>query len=137
MKKKFLLMALALLLITGCGGSGAPKCSDNDVKKLVLEIANKENRNQLTTQFVGNRFTYNALKQMSDDDAKAIIEQIDSQLANISMSLTGIRASGQDDKIRKCQCGANLALSNGKSLSIKYTAQYTEDGQIYVEVFGL
>ena len=52
-------------------------------------------------------------------------------------TITGIRTNEKNDKVKKCKCGATLALSNGNTLPIDYTAQFTEDGKLYVEVSGL
>lgn len=137
-----------LLILAGCGSSGAPKCSDSAVKKLVIDIATDEMKNQLTSQGIMKRGvnpqawgypTYEVLKQQmaGREDIKSIIESVDNQLNSVTMSLEGIRTNGADNKIKKCQCGANLAFSNGNSLPIEYSAQYTEDGKVYAEVSGL
>lgn len=72
-----------------------------------------------------------------DEIIAKMLELVDSRMSGMKIELTGIRTNGKDDSIKKCECEGELSFPNGKSGTVKYTAQYTEDGQIYVEVFGL
>ena len=159
MKKMALMFTLLLLFfVVGCGSSGAPECSSKDVQKMVLQIVTEQFQNKFTSQTIMTEFgidpslwgnpTYDSLKQQmkqgtAEEKSKieTIIRLVDKQLSSFSLSLEGTRTESCDDKTRKCQCGANLVIPgpNGgsKSFPIKYTAQYTDDGKIYVEVFGL
>jgi len=131
----FSALSLVLLFCAACTKSGAPSCTDESVKKLVLDISTKEFRNQLA----GNVYDY--LNEMKDkpgnDSAKETISYVDKQIAEAKISLANIRINKKRDDIKKCECGGDLAFSNGKTLSITYTAQFTEDGKVYVEVAGL
>lgn len=135
-------MALSVVLLVGCGSSSIPKCSDNNVQKTVLDISNTQFKNAFTAKYMGGRATYDALKDAlkgeSEGEAKRYLDLIDKDLASISpLSLADIRTTGQDDKVRKCGCAANIVTANKNSLPITYTVQYTEKNEIYVEVFGL
>jgi len=146
-----LAFSFALLSCIGCSKSTAPSCTDDPVKKLVLDIANGEIRNQL---FEAGKIeydirdgrgvlpgTYDDFKKHMDapDQGKVreLISDIDQKVRALNMSLANIRLNGKHDDIKKCECGGNLVLSNGKTLPINYTAQFTEDGKVYVEVAGL
>ena len=152
----FVMLFVGCLLFTGCGNSGAPECSSSDVTKLVIDITTTKFKDQLTNQvimeqgkWVPDNTTYEILKQQMKQvtaeekaELESIIKLVDKKLSDFSFSLEGFRTDSCDDKTRKCQCGANMVISNSDGtktppLSIKYTAQYTEDGKIYVEVFGL
>jgi len=158
MKKKLFHFSLAIiisLLLVGCSSSGAPDCSDSDVKALVIDIATGEIKDQLFFQAIATQLhtagfkddqiltqlkanpTYKHWNQLKDkgQDVKKLIEIVDKQMAGIS--LTGIRTNGKNDQIKKCQCAGELQFSNGNTLTIEYTAQRTEDSQVYVEVSGL
>jgi hypothetical protein len=137
-------LCILILTVISCGKS-TPNCTDEDVTKLVIQIATDELRDQLTTQTIitvahvnpalwGNP-TYKNLK--GREGTEAVVAAVDNQLKDISFKLEGIRIGAVDETIKKCQCGCNLLFSNGKSLPIEYTAQYTEDKMVYVEVSGL
>jgi len=151
---------LALLFI-GCTRSGAPSCTDEAVTKLVLEISTEEIQNQMTLQTIAATYrymllfpfnvpgNYNAVKQMMNeatgesgdkefrDHLRQTIAAGDKQFADTKIGLTGIRKNGKNDELKKCECGASLSFANGKTHPIAYTAQFTEDGKVYVEVGGL
>ncbi len=123
----FSALSLALLFFVACTKSGSPSCTDESVKKLVLDISAVEFRNQLTSLACGNSgrhhlagFSYDSLNDLKN-----------------KMSLANIRVNGKRDDIKKCECGGDLALSDGKTHPITYTAQFTEDGKVHVEVAGL
>lgn len=129
-------MVVALVLLVGCSSSSVPKCSDDNVQKTVLDISNTQFKNIFTAKYTGGRYTYEALQ--AEKGNEGLLSLIDKDIATISpLSLEAIRSSGQDDKVRKSSCEANLITPNKNSLPIQYTVQYTEANQIYVEVFGL
>jgi hypothetical protein len=163
MRKIFVsLFTASFLMITACGKS-TPHCTDVDVTNVVIEVATDELKNQMTRQAIidqagldpalwGNP-SYNDLKQRLTSigtEAKGsmeqnIIDSVDRQVAALTLKVDGIRDNGTDKKVKKCNCVANLSmLQKGKegqaeapSFPISYTAQYTEDGKLYVVVFGL
>ena len=144
----FSALSLALLFFVACTKSGSPSCTDESVKKLVLDISAVEFRNQLTASSCGNSgmhhlagFSYDSLNDLKNNKGneyiKEIISAVDKQFAEAKMSLANIRVNGKRDDIKKCECGGDLALSDGKTHPITYTAQFTEDGKVHVEVAGL
>lgn len=128
-------------------GFGAPNCSDSNVKALVIKISTKKLKNELfhtglmqsSIRIVRGNTTYEYWSQHKDNTKamKKIIDNVDKQILAAGMTLTGIRTNGKNDEIKKCQCGGELTFANGQTHTIKYTAQYTEDNQIYIEIFGL
>jgi len=129
--KNLFLIALAVALLVGCGGS-APKCSDSNVQKTVLDISEQEMKNGMAMEMSNGRFNYEGMKSQSD--SKPYRERIDKLFP---FKLTEIRTNKQDDKVRKCECAANIVTAQGTSLPITYHAQYTDKNEVYVEVFGL
>ena len=143
--------ALSLFLFGGCSKSGAPLCTDETVKKLVLDISTGELKNQLlnmaivtqlaTTPMVQGNPTYEDWNKLKDaagaEKIREVVSLVDRQIAEAKMNLTNVRISEKRDDIKKCDCGGDLAFSSGKTIPITYAVQYTEDGKIYVEVFGL
>lgn len=145
MNRQIVVIAIALLTM-GCFGSSVPLCSDDDVKKLVIDISTREIREQMIfpamREFNLNPWgipSYDEWNKIRDKDesVRKVLDLVDKWIAESKMTLAGIRTNAKHKESRKCECAGELTFSNGKTHSIKYTAQYTEDGQIYVAVSGL
>lgn len=100
MKKLILLSSFGGLLTISCS-NGAPKCSDTEVRLLVMELSKE--------QYGENGFP----------------------------SVSNIRLNDKDNDLRKCECEAEVVFTNGNRYDVTYTAQYTEDGKVYVELWGI
>jgi hypothetical protein len=137
------LVSLLILFIIGCNKSGAPSCADESVKKIVLDIAVQEFRVQLFNQAMGVRVvrSYDDLIQLEKTNNETVVKNnlaaVDQQLSESKINLANIRTNEKRNDIKKCECGGDLTSSNGKTLPIKYIAQFTEEGKVYVEVSGL
>jgi hypothetical protein len=133
---------LFAFLISGCG-KNIPKADDKDVTNLVLEICEEEMQQQLFVIYGAKHFsmmgnpTYKDNVNSSDETMQKVISQVDEAIENIQMNLRGIRTIDINEDVGKIRCAAELVLSNDRKLDIEYTAQYTEDNLVYVEVFGL
>lgn len=155
-KNKYLIGSVMIIfsvivLITFMRGHGAPGCSDSNVKASILNIAENELKNKLIMiafvelnalsiiQANPTRTTYKYWNNVKGDNEtiKRVVEHVDKQYVERNPNLTGIRTKDKNDKVKKCNCLATLIFSNGNSLPISYDAQFTEDGELYVEVSGL
>lgn len=143
---KQIIAIVITLLTTGCFSSRVPSCSDNDVKKTVIDISTREFREQLLfpamREFNLNPWgipTYDEWNKIRDKDesVRKVLDLVDKWIAESKITLTGIRTNAKHKESRKCECAGELNFSTGKTHPIKYTAQYSEDGKIYVEVYGL
>ncbi len=76
-------------------------------------------------------------KRAGSEEIAKLLDLVDSQVAELSFRLDGIRINSMDDGIRKTACGVTLFSDVGVTHDIEYTAQYIEDGRVYVQVFGL
>lgn len=142
-----LAFSLFLLFFIGCSKSGAPSCSDDSVKGLVLDISAGELRNQLLSQnmmmsSIRVPGSYDDIKKIASEpnappEVVELISKVDEQITQLNINLINVRMNGKNNEIKKCDCGGDLSFANGKTHSITYTAQYTEDGKVYVEVAGL
>lgn len=154
-------LATIVILVLIFMPKGAVECDDSDVKALIIDISNDTLRPELIGQAIltqlprqetaaeaeadnirlknlglyGN-FSYEAWNKAKekDDYARKVIEYVDNQIAEMNITPTNIRINSKDDQIKKTECEANLKFSNGKTYPIEYTAQYNEDGQLYVKV---
>ena len=141
-------VVVSCMFLTGCGAS-TPTGSDSNVKKLVLEIATDELRNQLAPMIyqkitgipvgiIGAKITYTGLraKAAQDAHAKKSVVAIDDVVAKAKMSISNIRTNEVNDKTKMSRSSADLIVNKSK-FPIEYTAQINADGELYVEVFGL
>jgi predicted small lipoprotein YifL len=125
--KKSVLVSLFVLMCTclalsGCGKK-APGCADDEVVALVMEIA-------------GDYY------------------HLDNNLQNEEVYKWGgveaIRTQRIDNELGKCYCAAELHLTAGKdwrpglyglpesrSEPVDYSAEWTEDGQLYVSIYDI
>lgn len=141
-KKISFVIISGLFLLSGCSSSDTPSCSSSDVKNLVLEISIEDIQKSLFARFGGGASViYERVKNKNFDDIKesekAGFIQMRKQYDSINdLTLDSIRTSEVNDKLMKSTCEGNLNL-NGKSFNIKYDAQTTDDGDLYVNVYGL
>lgn len=101
----------AALTLAGCGSS-VPGCSDSDTTDLVIEIADRE-----------------------------LAKQIGATLAkNVEWQVTAIRTTDENEKTGALECAADMEVTGPagtNSAPITYTVEATDDGDFYVNVFGL
>lgn len=105
-------MISMVLAITLAGCSKIPSCSDDDVADVLKSIAND-------------------MVKSYDKDGSAS--------ARMKFHLSTVRTDSVDKEARKAVCRAEIAGSTEKSsdevkAEIVYSAQATDDGQLYVEV---
>ena len=169
--KLFKMSVLCMMIfLAGCSSNSQPTCSDETVKKLVLDITAQElfkgmllvhlqqNYKKIIEEtensdvykeyqkidYQGEGFVYgtmpieNFLKFVPISKTAAAVKAIiDNQIKQLNITFTGIRTADFSKETKKISCESNLVLSNGKSHPIKYTAQLTEDKQVWVQVTGL
>lgn len=157
----FIVVIVVSILQIGCRSSSAPKCTDPQVQIMAIEnalktitkneskielmvylkndpdaIAEFEKLNRQAKKFgysgyFGDLATFSNLftNYNIDDELKAFVDSVFD--AGI-IYLDGIRVNGTDRELKKCDCGAAINLGDYLKYEISYTAQYTEDDQIYV-----
>lgn len=140
MKKIFTFIAAAFLL-AGCSDN-APSCSSSDVEGLVLEISIEEIQKQLFNRFGGGATViYDRVKNknydgLKDEEKQTFIDLRKQYDSMNDLSLDSIRTSEVDEKLLKSTCEGKLNL-NGASFDITFDAQTTDNGDLYVNVYGL
>ena len=122
-----------ILSLNGCT-SGAPQCSDNDVQELVVDISVKEGKRQAGYESLLQGLMHSSSEE-GKQDLQVMVDNIDKRYKG--MSLTAIRTEESNNEIQKSSCKGQLLFSNQAPFDISYTAQYTEDDQLFVEVYGL
>lgn len=111
MKRTMFMVLIAAGLLAGCGEK-TPKCSSDDAKNLVVDIARKTIEKGMTL----------------DKDVRISVENV--------------RTISHESGLDVYQCAADLTFAKPNmknSLSITYRIQKTEDdkGQFYINVYGL
>jgi len=148
--------------------SGPPECSEALVQDLIEQITDTELKKQFCEEVFADlvRNEEKVIKggELTKDDkfpeelmqtnwgysdllpyaggefgyVDYILRKTEERLANTPYVIRSIRTTSNNWPLRICECAAELKLEAGASLSITYTAQYTDDGsEIVVEVFGL
>jgi len=157
MKKSIAFVPL-LLCLFACSQK-APKCSDGDVKKLVIEtsqelvekkmiknfleknmneFSNVLNKNETSDSnliakiIYGQIPTLNDLKASNTPKIKEYVRDIESKCSKLSIE--SIRTSSKDDVAKKCSCEGDVIVTPEIKIPIRYNAQKTDDGKIRVEV---
>lgn len=142
----------AALLNAGCGFNSAPKCTDSNVINLLRELSKESVWPLLGPHVVQNEpdawstdvpylitvdRTRLAEAAKSDPKAKRMLDAMDRQFDGWELTFSGFRTSDQNHEIRKSWCGAQFnMIVNRQTITnqIEYTAQYTDDGDLYVEI---
>lgn len=145
--KKILLIGLPILLLSSC--SKQPTCDGADVKKVLFEIIKDKMKKEIKKDYFNANYNYSDVRQYARDnnlnftevnnEMKSDFESKASAYAlaetiKATLKLNGSRLKSVDEKLKKCECASELIVNNDNKIDIEYTAQYTEDGQVYVEL---
>lgn len=143
MSFNLVLTPLLAVLLTSCNKTGAPSCADSDVTSTAVELLTKGLPLQYLTERAAiseclNR-TLMSLDLSQFETLKVNDECVDREVDNArayvakvrSQGFTNIRTTSRDDSLKKVTCKGDLA----EYLGVQFSAQYTEDEQIYVEVY--
>jgi len=153
-----------LMGLTSCGLSGAPDCGDGEVKETLENLVMNQARQKVlllnvlgqnpdsvallasddTLMFktLSGGLSYEDLVAIADENkhAEKLIDTIDDAMDDFEVSLTNIRIQQKDDELKKVICKAEITVDNGKNpfkQGIDYSAQYNDDGEVYVETSGI
>jgi hypothetical protein len=147
-----LLLTLTILtlatLATGCG-KGVPKPASPEVQGLVSQIVEDFYRDQLSPYIykqatgipidvLGIEVDYAWLTKeaKTDESAKKVLGLVDEAMRKTAFIVENIRTDKVEKEVGKIYCNADLRVGD-QSSTISFTAQYTDGGDLYVEVFGL
>ena len=146
------LVTALILLQASCGLSSAPDCSNSDVTDLLRSLSKESVWPLLGPHVVQNEpdawstdvpylmtTDRNRLASAAETDPKAkrMLDAMDRQFDAFGLTFSGVRTNDQNHDIRKSWCGAQFSMMVNKQVivnQIEYTAQYTDDGHLYVEM---
>jgi len=131
------------LALTGCGDS-PPECDDSDVTDTVIQIMINEFRQAEYAQKAAASGVYDELNY-----EKAVIAQEDNELLRPFVKMAedkypdgvvevdAIRTESVQEELLKTSCIARFAAEGSAGAEMRYSAQVTEDGEVWIEVYGL
>lgn len=162
-KYQIMATVLVFLNLAGCAKS-PPSCDSGEVETLIKEILLDEIKDDavktsvLKALFVkdddplkqallaipemslgAGTPSYNDLQKYKDDQLiGSLLGEIDENAKSLDLELEGIRTESKDAEVKKSICLASVNTKvdgESKGLNdIRYLAQLTEKGEIYVEV---
>ncbi len=145
--KKISLTLLSLIFLAACSDNKMSlSCGDTEISDLVLEISTEELKNQLFRVFLYQRLgrfsgfsnTMSYAEYLSTEDNKMktlIVKQTEETVSNVN--LTAIRLQEKNTTTGMVSCAAALSVNGSENSNITYTAQMTNEDELYVEVSGL
>ena len=140
----------AIIIISACTSPGSDlHCSSRAVQELVIQIATDSIGKSVFTSFLANKGgSITPLYQVKNKSYKEMIdfsrssteplfkEAQEFTLRVISkLHLEKIRLVKRDESVGRINCAASLVADGGADIT--YSAQQTEAGELYVEVYGL
>ena len=144
-----LLISFRVCFSMGCSKSGAPSCSDPTVNKTAIELATQRFQNMLTHVILYFKFgitddqvTYAEFKakggvpRYGTDRSNEVVALVDKEITPLRFTIEAVRVVSSDDKIRRSVCAGSLVISPSepKPFPIVFTAQYTINDELYVEI---
>jgi len=78
-------------------------------------------------------------KHKNDARVSTLLNNMDMRIADLMFTLSGTRMDRMEEKIQKCTCSGELTLDglNRVTRTVRYSAQYTDDGRVYVQLLGV
>lgn len=140
------LATMMIVLLVGCSGSQELSCSDKKITDTVMSITVAELREQLFKIYLASELgglprvaanmSYAEYKSMDSNDVqRRVVSETEATVS--AFSLASIRLNAVNERTGKISCAASLRGRNNESMGIEFTAQRTEGGEVFVEVFGL
>nr|WP_294922791.1 hypothetical protein [uncultured Flavobacterium sp.] len=135
---------IVLILIPfffSCNMKNIPKCSDENVKKITLEILKERLKNPLIVEYSNSNFELETVESanaspsdysFSDKQRKIAEKQANSILDKLKLS--NIITLKTQDSIKKCECESHIKIEYLNNLKIKYSAQLTDEGETFVKL---
>lgn len=145
--RKIFLSILMIALMSSCNKQ--PECSGSDVKNTLFSIVKEEIIKEYENGYFNKEWDYSSIKDYAKDnnlnvnnfieekkielkkEAKLFAEQ---KLKETSIELDAVRFLSKEEDLKKCRCTADLIIDRERETKIEYTAQYTEEGKVYVEL---
>lgn len=148
MKKAIFILGLLCFLVS-CGDimNKYPKCGDEDVKKVVLEILEEQLEPELIKIYMDENINENDIYEYASTNGISYSKVLEEEKAKLDsgakiyvkkvindFTLENILTSKLDKEIRKCDCEVTIKSKFIEEIKGYYTAQYNDKGDLYVEL---
>lgn len=144
MKRKLILLGISMTLFS-CQMSNTPKCSDEQVKKLVLEMLQERMKGEIKNDFILKNLNYSDIRDyaytnnLSFEEVKAKeIEKMEGKANQYifkyfeNMNIKNILTQNENKEAKKCNCEATVKSEMLESTRISYSIQIDDEGQYYI-----
>ncbi len=126
-----------------------PKCNDDIIKEKVINLYKKQAYDELLYNYVSENYNFEDIRLYAQDNGLNINQYANEQknkireegnkfvheILNTSV-IKNIRTNEENEKLKKCDCSAEIVSDGEVNYNINYTAQKTEDtGEIYVDAY--
>ena len=140
----------AIIMISACTSPGSDlNCSSRAVQDLVIQIATDPVGKSVFTSFLANKGgsvtplyqvknkSYQEMIDFAQSSAEPLFKEAMEFTSRVisKLHLEKIRLVKRDESVGRINCAASLVAEGGADIT--YTAQQTEAGELYVEVYGL
>ncbi len=140
----------AIIIISACSSPGSSlNCSSREVQDLVIQIATDPVGKSVFTSFLANKSgsvtplyqvknkNYQEMIDFSRASSEPLFKEAEEFTSRIisKLHLEQVRLVKRDESVGRINCAASLVANGGADIA--YSAQQTEAGELYVEVYGL
>lgn len=145
--RKIILSISMVALMSSCNKQ--PECSGSDVKKTLFSIVKEQIIKEYENEYFNKNWDYSSYRAYAKDNGLNINDFVEEKKINLkieakkiakelidetTLELDGVRFLSKEENLKKCECTADLIVDREKETKINYSAQYTEDGKVYVEL---
>ncbi len=146
-------MMVSLLTFSACTKHDFPSCTDENVKKIVLEKTDEITKDLYLGHATPANFglkqakgAYGVLKERLEkkdeprrEEIRKLLASADAVITKMTVDLTNIEPTGTYKESRTSACSGTLIFTNKEtkkqsSAAIKFTAQFTEGRKLKVEL---
>lgn len=138
------IVLLLIPFILSCNMKNTPKCSDENVKRITLEILKERLRKPLIVEYSNSNFELETVESADaspsdysfSDEQRTIAEKQTEKILE-KLKLSNIITLKIQDNIKKCECESHIKIEYLNNLKIKYAAQLTDEGEIFVKILSI
>lgn len=145
MKVKYI---IPLMILSSCNLiDNQPKCSDEEVKKLALEIFKEKVKPAFIDEYINEHLNHGDLSEYAESnnlsyeavfkkEKEKLTEEAEIHTLKVfkELKLEDILTSKIDKEINKCDCEANIKSQSLKEIEAYYSAQLNDEKKLHVEL---
>ncbi|OMQ11174.1 hypothetical protein [[Flexibacter] sp. ATCC 35103] len=127
-----------------CNLRNTPKCSDENVKKITLNILKEELRYPLILKYSNSNFELDHVESADaspndysfSNEQRKIAEKYATNILD-NLKLSNIITLKKQNNIKKCDCESHINVEYLNNLKIKYTAQLTDENETFIKLISI